>query len=121
MARGQSRRGQRDAFDIASEELLAPASLVRPLAGTDLSQDPWIEIEDRRRFDPEQVFAHPLNTSGLPAHITERSQYYPSFKYPSATFVCVRRKERREVLFATRRAKGRGGSRRHNYWSKVRC
>lgn len=35
--------------------------------------------------------------------------------------VCVRRKERREVLFAMKRMRGRGGSRRRTWRSDLKC
>lgn len=101
---------------------------------TTVSAAPTIlSLEDRRMFHPEDV-PHPrgsLNrssrlvvsvapkarhiSSGLPAHI--------KFNVPKEVALCVRRKQRRQVLFALRRT-GKGARkfyRRRNEWSNVRC
>lgn len=43
-----------------------------------------------------------------------------AFAVPGKTIVCVRRKRRREVLFAKRKAHG-AGRRRRNQWSNIAC
>lgn len=84
-------------------------------------------IEDNRLFHPEQPWNPPAELPGLPARIrTDRSRFssvpQEAFAVPHRTAVCIRRKTRREVIFAKRR-NGRGGrSRRHfNFNSWVKC
>lgn len=128
MARGISNRGQRDALDSSLAELLAPLELpaiVSPYLPSEYSS--WAEIEDRRVFDPERAFRPALSFSGnqapsrrIPA--TDRRWSTIGFDRPDSALICARRKSRREVIFAKRRhRRGRGGSRRRNWYSDVRC
>lgn len=119
-------RAQRDRFLS-----IAPERAVR---------NPILMLEDRRRFEPVDDYPRALFhrsarlvvspnvnksksraagrsilSSGLPAHI--------KFNVPREVALCVRRKQRREVLFAKRRT-GKGARavrRRRNFWSNVRC
>lgn len=83
------------------------------------------EVEDRRRFDADP--SKPARTaSGQRARF--RALYNAplqtiGFQDPRRVLICVRRKARREVLFAKRQT-GRGAkARRHrrNQYSNVRC
>lgn len=88
-------------------------------------------FEDRRLFPhrewPRRLVLPATKRSrrpvdAVPARISERVSGHFSFRAPRAVVVCVRRKQRREVLFAMKRT-GRGAKapRRLNEWSSVRC
>lgn len=103
------------------------------------------ELGDQRRFDFNAPEASARSTAGTPARIILGSVSHPPpmgggsvlrapavtsnrwapeafrFAQPDNTLVCIRRKSRREVLFAKRK-RGRGGSRRRRTpYSDVRC
>lgn len=99
------------------------------------------EIEDRRTYHPLGRSRPARFSTGGPSHVTVKdrprngrfrysdpfgssgTKAFVAFTRPSAVAICVRRKTRKEVLFAKRKA-GRGGSqRRHrrNWFSKVSC
>lgn len=124
------RRVQRDSTLIANE-VVDPLSMLDPGPVRFLSpvidqptRDELIEVEDRRRFDPEGVFATPSFFSSPAPMLKAVGRGQPpvgiGWSAPDRVAVCVRRKERREVLFAKNRTNGRG-SKRRNYWSKVKC
>lgn len=116
------RPAQRDLFTpIANLRLLAPR--VSPV---DLRV-----FEDRRTFSPVR---HQVRSPGVfsrrdqrrlvdgPALSRDRLPARLQFAVPDKVVLCVRRKRRREVLFATRRTRsGRGRARRRNMWSAVKC
>lgn len=93
-------------------------------------------IEDRRLFHPLGAFAparsldrrsrlivHPPNVNKSVRRNDFRVPSAVGFDVPSRVAVCVRRKQRKEVLHAKRftgRGSG-GGKHRRNYWSDVRC
>lgn len=91
-------------------------------------------IEDRRVFHPEGAFRPPLSIS-IPrksrlvvrkAHFAKsRISTMPStlgFRVPKRVALCVRRKERREVIHAKRLTRrGAGSKKRRNYWSAISC
>jgi len=58
-------------------------------------------------------------TKKIPA---SKVPYQMAFSAPAETLVCVRRKTRREVIFAKRK-NGRGGQRRAKWskWSTTKC
>lgn len=127
---GRRRGRDRDTTDIASPvPRLAPAPTVWP---SGLLQ----AIEDRRLYHPEGPWAQPKGlfrtaseVVGTPARSPrsvggQRSGLSPDyfkFRSPKAVVKCVRRKQRREVLFAT----GKGGrgwrKKRRDQWSDVHC
>lgn len=126
MARGRN-RGQRDAFDVASEavgpdEVLSPSSVI-------LSFSPMLEVQDARRYAPYPV--GPRSISGgvvrlgaaRPSRPSGRVQAAQSFHDPRTAIECVRRSQRREVIFAKRlRRKGAAAKRRRrDWWSAVKC
>lgn len=87
--------------------------------------------DDRRTFHPDQSTRFPraslsyANNIGVSRSAKNKSRRFPfavGFKSPSRVYLCVRRKVRREVMFA----KSGAGSRRmrrpkRNYYSDVRC
>lgn len=93
------------------------------------------EIEDRRTYTPDDPFRSPMLSSGLVAGYSSQPRatqnrartpivrFQPAFDKPAATLVCVRRKERREVIFAHKKhRKGAGARRRRRNWlSDIRC
>lgn len=110
-----------------------PALPVDPVSIIDEFTQPAIPY-DRRAFSFGEEWQSPKMEvrndvlSGQTKQVSER----PSGQLPSGVVVsdpgrlavCVRRKERREVLFALRKTfrGGRGnGKRRYNEWSKVHC
>lgn len=126
MARGRQNRGQRDTFDIASEELLAPLNLnPTPVVSPFVPSFAWPEVEDGRSFNPDRMFRDPLVFSGTASShkaVSGRSFQKIGFDNPEKVVRCARRSSRREVIFAKRlQRRGRGGSRRRNYWSDVKC
>lgn len=99
-------------------------------------------FEDRRTFHPEGPIRPALRFSGVPARLrlrrslTRRSRPQKNFsglrpesgrslvafRDPDRVLICVRRKMRREVLFAKRKT-GRGGQKppKYSWFSKVTC
>ena len=95
------------------------------------SLSPLTEIEDRRTYHPLFDDRPARTVEGTPVrpHRVTKSKYSRlpfglQFAQPNRTLVCVRRKQRQEVLHALKRT-GRGGSsRRHkrrNHYSGVQC
>lgn len=84
-------------------------------------------LEDRRRFHPLRSLRPPAAVQRSDRRLVEtkpatRFGGLFSFAVPPRVAICVRRKERREVLFARRKMrKGAGAQRRRNKWSDVSC
>lgn len=146
---GRRTRNRRDASRIASAPQDRSWADPEPLALPTLPFQPAIRspltsVEDRRMWHPDpSPVARSSRRSRVPVHLpqakrrsgplsrspkfllaTARSHYLTSgltFRAPQYVAVCVRRKRRREVLFA--RGKGGGGKRpgRRNFFSNVRC
>lgn len=126
---------ERDDDDIAN--LLAPGP-VQPAPLLSPSSNPFgatydvlTDIEDRRTFHPDGYFREARDLSGTPTSArlrdtrsrTARHQVLALDDHRHPVLVCVRRKQRREVIFAKRKhRKGAGARRRRrNYYSNVRC
>lgn len=77
-------------------------------------------LDDRRAFHPDNTF-RPVQspTRWQRALLMGASRYH--FRVPDKVTVCVRRKERREVLFATGGRSRVRRKKRYNYWSSVKC
>lgn len=142
MARSRrSKQVERDPLEIAIGPMLLPASLpslVSPLLPSPVLLD---EIEDRRLFHPLGDVRPAVAFTGLDGRIGVKpggvrgARYSPvvrasptisstvGFRDPRKVLVCVRRKQRREVMFALRKTKRGAGARRHrrNYHSEVSC
>jgi len=91
-----------------------------------VSQGPLIEIEDRRAFSPSGPYrsARSMTRTHHDLVASPFGRFSDAigvgFSNPKKVLVCIRRKQRREVLLA----KGRGGKNarpRRNYYSDVRC
>lgn len=125
MARGRSRSAYHSS--IATRSVLR--SVIRPLPKLVLS------LDDRRTYYPD-VFVRPagalsrlarqVRVSSRPTGVTRnvlRGADVFGFTIPKKVALCVRRKQRRSVLFAMERT-GKGSRsrvRRRNEWSEVRC
>lgn len=150
MARAKS---QRDFSTIPSEPLLDVLSEpVGPSLSVDpLLDDPLLAFEDRRQYHPagpsrpammfgaSDVISYPVNYASNVArnfvYDVSGKRYVDkaknlagaalAFRDPARVAVCVRRKIRREVLFALsphrRIGSGRGKRRRQNWASAIRC
>lgn len=127
MARRKSNQGTRDDMSIANVSLRSPILRATRLTGMD----------DRRTFDfepqtrPAKLFTG--STASITVTSTTQKRKSPSkgarlgraqlaFTLPGETLVCIRRRRRKEVLFAKRKA-GRAGQRRprRSPFSGVKC
>lgn len=141
---------RRDAAVIARRQTAEPFDdlLDAPFADRSPWSPPLLDIEDRRLFypgNPYTGFQRARNLSGSPARLVvwgssarspemqPRGRQGPSrasvwgpphrvgFEVPDSVVVCVRRKQRREVIHA----KGRAGTRvrkpRRNQYSEIAC
>lgn len=146
MARGRSTRsGERDDPLLSLTTPVAPRLQLVFTEAITPSVDLGL-IEDRRLYNPEQPFNPALDSGGRPTRVVHHSDPLRSlfqmraaisaplkktkhrlesrlgFQTPSTVMVCVRRKIRREVIFAkNKRRKGSGAKRHRNYHSNIRC
>lgn len=130
MAKGR-KRGQREASAFSTGSAVLPSPVVR-LALSSL-QPLFQQVQDRRSFHPQGTARPPLKVSGKRTRIDvrrkpgARASMRPglsslSFQDPERVLVCVRRRTRRQVLFAKRKTwKGARGRRARNAWSRVSC
>lgn len=88
------------------------------------------EVEDRRSFYPgssRPVFSPPSHLPIFKAARSKRPSSFPSdalaFSVPDMTPTCIRRRQRREVMFASGNGGRRGKQRRHrrSRFSDVHC
>nr|QJB19848.1 MAG: hypothetical protein [Microvirus sp.] len=124
MARGRSNRssGLRETSAFSNRRLTALNFTTRPVTFLQT-------IEDRRDFHPEQAFrparsfSRSVHRLAVPSRRTGRLPIGVTFEDPTKVLVCVRRKSRREVLFAMGRT-GKGsalGKRRRSHYSEIQC
>lgn len=100
---------------------LLPKIIIKPIS----PPKPLYQVEDRRRFKPALV--SPLRTAQ--AKVAKITPKFPFgirgpvvFELPRQAVVCLRRKMRRQVLFAKRKTRrGAGSKRRHNETSRYKC
>ena len=126
MARRRGRRSQRTS---AKPVRSLTVRLSRPPVYVPRRE--YRDIEDRRRYHPLKLFAPPKLFSGKPARVTvqrvrRRRSVVPigiRFLNVERVLVCARRKERREVLFATNKTGGgvRRKKPRRTPFSEVSC
>lgn len=99
--------------------------------------DPLSEIEDRRSYHPLGRARPAIYATGAlklkdrsPSKLQKKYGFRPrsqtnailTFHRPSQVALCVRRKQRREILFAKRRTGGGGrGPRRRNWTTQISC
>lgn len=126
--RGRSRRSE---TPIADATFQPPIRSLAPLF-SDLASPlgPLSEVEDRRTFHPLDDFRPAMEIGGTrtgPRQV--KKSFKPQlpfglqFAVPEKTVVCVRRKTRREVIFAKRKQGGGRGRKRptKNWFSKIGC
>lgn len=122
--RGRSERHTRDATDIASPSLrLSEILHSLPTPSTYLQM-----LEDRRLYFPEPTRparAFHRSATQLQVPNVQKQKLYPppavGFVAPNSVAICVRRHQRREVLFA-RGFRGRKRQRaRWSEYSSIRC
>lgn len=146
MARGRNSRGSGWSNDSAGRVSNHNATAIRAVLGAEQfypipAPTPvslWSEVEDLRHYHPDGALRAPSSFPGVPSQwsvnygptISRRGRVLHaglptahSFDSPQRVLVCVRRKIRRAVLFAS----GEGGSRRRfrrprrNPNSAIRC
>lgn len=110
-------RPRRDLRVVEDRRTFHPLGRMRP-AATFSRRDQRRIVEKvqavRSSYDPFSAFVQPAVTL-MPAG-------RPAFAVPSKVAVCVRRKQRREALFAFRKTrKGSGSRRRRNEMSEISC
>lgn len=126
--RGNKNRGQRD--DLSSlDSLLAPLTIPKPIRVTTPLPETWREIQDDRLWSPEP-FSQARTFSGsdastrrIPKSRNKFLSHQIGFDNPDLVLNCVRRKQRREVIFAKRKRRQGSGARRRrrNFYSNIRC
>lgn len=131
MARRRRKRERRSDAISQSPVRSLTVRLSRPLALP--SPRHLVEVDDRRRHHPLDFFrpartwsGHPTRPNVVKPAVRKFSPSLPfgtRFADPRRTVICVRRKERKEVLFALKRTgKGaRARRRRRNFFSEVSC
>lgn len=102
---------------------LRPAPLLIPVPFTQPQQ--VLEYGDRRLFRPDRSVRAPHSVTRAAARVQAT---HPGardglrFSEPRLVALCVRRKQRREVLFAIRKTRKGAGSKKHrNFWSSISC
>lgn len=121
--RSNQRVRKRDDFSIARRFPLL--SVVLPRLPHRLSV-----YGDRREFHPLRLFRSPSVVGSRSARrlVVDKDRPFKfgdvlKFAVPRRVLICIRRKERREVLHAKRftgRGSG-GGAKRRNMWSMIKC
>lgn len=123
MARRSKRRRDHETRSLAPA--VGPVHRTRPRSALG-----WLEQwEDRRDFHPEgnvrpaRAFRNYAARSILvtPPSSSVRKVSRTSFAYPKAVPICVRRKERREVLMAIGKGGGRHSPPKRNAYSNISC
>lgn len=117
---------QRD-FQTQSLTRLLTLPIIRPMPPVLVhppTRSEVLEVGDRRLFTPDRSTRPPRAARPGAARVIAAT--YPGsavrFKDPRAVTICVRRKIRREVIFALgKRGKGARSPRKRNFWSEVRC
>lgn len=136
MAR-RNRTPQRDASALDQSSLTDP--LLRELSPFEEALPPLLnEISDARLWHPDPPGRRSLSTRSAPTtfelvdrqpsprqvarglRVFSQTKAVLAFEQPDQAIHCVRRKTRREVLFAKRGLNGRAKRRRH-WHSNVRC
>lgn len=151
MAR-RHKRGQRDVSTSSLDRSSLLSDLVLPAAVQAVMDEPadLSAVEDNRLFHPEAPYAAPLFVSGNAVRVGPKEEFginqnrtralmenpnkqssYNAratnamyFDQSQHVVRCIRRKVRREVMFASgkgRRKKGSLARRRRNQWSDVNC
>lgn len=149
MAKKRSSTPHRDTQRIASDPLAEAVYLPLPLSPIRLQPIKKLtEVQDHRLYYPEPVKPSRSTTGGSsrvvirpaknlqgvrsknknvfgPNGLRKSQRSIPSglaFDLPKRVVVCVRRQQRREVLFAKKSVRsGAGAKRRRTRWSDISC
>lgn len=96
-----------------------------PVSTNDNVRSVVLSMPDRRSWRPDASTAAPAAYQRSDARLKATawsSPFSQAFVNPSRVGICIRRKVRREVLFALRKhGKGARSPRRRNFWSEVVC
>lgn len=126
--RSRRRRDSEKAQHFSNPRLLSPVRTV--VSRPHVTATPLREIEDRRSYHPLDFFRPARQLSGHPAkpHVQKTNKAAPQvmrslrFAVPEQTAICVRRNQRKEVLFAKKKTRRGSGSKKHfNWFSKISC
>lgn len=126
MAKSKSRKKQQGTRDVTQ-------SLTVRLRSRAAIGDALKQVQDLRTFDFEPGTRPAFSLSGgvasvgavspqKPKQAPSKVPYQLAFSAPAETLVCVRRRRRKEVLFAKRKT-GRAGQKkpRRSKWSSYQC
>lgn len=133
--RNKDHHDERETIDFATPVLRPPkkpVQFVNPTVYVPRSVKPKLnQIDDRRTFHPQKLSRPAKLVSGAPHRLkiktgtrTPKSALPHSvgFSAPAKVLICIRRKTRKQVLFALKRTrKGSGSRKTRNYWSDVKC
>lgn len=124
MAHPKNNYGQRDFTTQSLDSLLTfklrPPPRLLPLATFTRSQ--VLEAGDRRLWQPDASTRPPHTPRPGSSRVKAKSFNTLKFADPRFVGICVRRKIRKEVLFATKKTrKGSGGKKHRNFWSTISC
>lgn len=115
---------QRDGLSPSLENLLTinirPAPILIPVAPLNP-----IDIGDGRHYRPDTRYAPPLavrRSAAMVKPYTSGPLHGMRFADPKLVALCMRRKTRREVIFAFNKSrKGASAPKRKNFWSRISC
>lgn len=141
--RSNNTSSQRDDNDVATDSEVLREFIKQPKPYVPIVTKPHLPTFDNRLWHPDpltRTIAEPRSASRLtlpkesavsPRRSVQdrpgnsraaRLPHRLAFSQPAQVAVCVRRKARREVLFAKRKTgKGRNATRRRTPWSDIKC
>lgn len=139
--RKRQRSSQRDASSHRYRQVLYPASVMPDVLNVGASLEPLAppvrplaDVSDSRRFWFSRPAKAPLTMRGRSHQLVikktppgallaarSRLSRFVGFAAPARIAVCIRRRARREVLFAKGKTWKVTGHRRRNQWSGVHC
>lgn len=130
MARGSGSRTRSSGGTTTTPSSLG--LLLRPIRPLPMVQEPVIqpmtEVQDFRLHHPAPAWSQPAKTKKGTRSTIGPNMLSPNltgvrFHNPKQVLVCVRRKQRREVLFAKMKTGKGARARRHkrNKWSEIQC
>lgn len=144
--RQKNNTGFRDTFDISSDFELEPTTKPKRISQPSVTHtSPKLNltaVEDRRTFHPLKKNRPAATLDGKQhtlkihhetrgpkqvirprVHSSNRLSNTVGFNAPKSVLICIRRKQRKEVLFAKRLTTKGAGAKRHrrNEYSNIRC
>lgn len=124
-----ARRSRSRTLPTAYNFSIAKPRLVRVSSALSSYRAALSLIEDRRQFHPLGPFRPASAPRRALSRVVIKNPSVPfrrpdvfGFAVPQKVALCVRRQERREVLFAKRKTgAGARSPKRRNYWSSISC